>query len=48
MRLATTDGVIHIGILKYERLPIFCFQCGYIEHRYHDCQEKLSHEPDVT
>lgn len=35
--VATPDGCIHMGLLKYERLPTFCFLCGVIGHRFRNC-----------
>lgn len=36
-RITTPDGTTHVGLLKYERLPNFCFSCGIIGHRFRDC-----------
>ncbi|TXG58254.1 hypothetical protein EZV62_016083 [Acer yangbiense] len=34
------DGVETIMLLKYERLPDFCFRCSFLGHTVKDCPEK--------
>lgn len=41
-------GVIHGGLLKYERLPNFCFNCGLIGHRFRTCAEQLPEAMAMT
>lgn len=37
--LLTPDGVVHMGLFKYECLPTFCFYCGLIGHKLRDCED---------
>lgn len=43
-RITTPDGTTHVDLLKYERLPMFCFCCGFIGHRFRECPS-LPKEP---
>lgn len=36
-RVTTPDDTTHTGLLKYERLPIFCFSCGIVGHMFWEC-----------
>ncbi|KAK5802554.1 hypothetical protein PVK06_030156 [Gossypium arboreum] len=38
MKFASEDGGEMIGVIKYERLPNFCYMCGMIGHNTKKCQ----------
>lgn len=46
LRIATPDDVTHGGLLQYERLPIFCFHCGCMGHRFRICPSLPAVIPD--
>lgn len=45
--MATTNGSVHTGLFKYERIPNFCFLCGFIRHRYRGCDQFKEEEMEV-
>lgn len=45
--IGTPDGTTHAGLLKYERLPNFCFSCGLVGHRFRACPTAPSESLDV-
>uniref|UniRef100_A0A803LDR3 Zinc knuckle CX2CX4HX4C domain-containing protein n=1 Tax=Chenopodium quinoa TaxID=63459 RepID=A0A803LDR3_CHEQI len=40
VELKTGKGLIEVP-LKYEKLPVFCYTCGLLEHGEKDCEEKV-------
>lgn len=48
LKVSLPDGVSHVGLLKYERIPTFCFLRGAIGHRYHMCSEGADGDLEVT
>lgn len=47
-RVTTPDGTMHTRLLKYERLPTFCFICGISGHRYRDCSKSMEGNLNVN
>ncbi|KAL5814649.1 hypothetical protein ACOSQ4_025290 [Xanthoceras sorbifolium] len=38
-------GVMVVALVRYERLPDFCFACGYVGHSFRDCSNsEAKHE----
>ncbi|MBA0725626.1 hypothetical protein Golax_022194, partial [Gossypium laxum] len=44
VRFVDKDGSETIGLIKYERLPDFCFSCGIIGHTLKTCITKVDEE----
>ncbi|MBA0600360.1 hypothetical protein Gorai_006548, partial [Gossypium raimondii] len=44
VRFVDKDGSETIGLIKYERLPDFCFSCGIIGHTLKTCTTKVDEE----
>ena len=41
VRVQTPQGELRSGLVKYERLGIFCFNCGHNGHRFRQCSLPL-------
>lgn len=48
LRVVTPNNSSFMGLLKYERMPIFCFICGCIGHMYKNCNPQLGEEFTVN
>lgn len=48
LSVTTPDGTMHVGLLKYECLPTFCFYYGFLGHRYRNCEKVPDAQMDVN
>ncbi|KAH1046715.1 hypothetical protein J1N35_037499 [Gossypium stocksii] len=40
VKVISKEGTETIGVIKYERIPDFCYVCGIIGHTMKKCQNK--------
>ena len=40
------SGVVHAGLVKYECLGVFCFNFGFLGHRFQQCSLPLLDKDD--